>query len=164
MINVDWNVVATGLVAPAAVLAVKTLLDFSLSHYFVKYLHWLPVRGLFRERPPVLSGKWNQVWEAPESPNFPAVTDRQSQTKIRQFGKYLYAEFESKNRTYCIFATIKNSYITGEWYDKLDCHAYFGTLQLKITDARNLQGLYIGHSHRTSLVASGAWTWRKSTD
>ena len=49
--NFDLNVIATGLAAPCAVFIIKTLLDFSLSHYFVKYLHWIPVRGLFRERP-----------------------------------------------------------------------------------------------------------------
>lgn len=163
MINLDWNVIATGLIAPSAVLAVKTLLDFSLSHYIVKYFHWLPVRGLFRANPPKLSGNWEQSWEAPGSPNFPNPGDRKSHTKIKQFGHYIYAEFKSKDRTYCIFGIIKNSYITGEWYDRHDRHAYFGTLQLKITDTSQLHGLYIGHSHRTSLVASGEWRWSKTS-
>lgn len=161
MLDLDLNVIATGLAAPGAVLVVKTMLDFSLSHYFVKYLHWLPVRGIFRSSPPNISGKWEQLWEAPDSPNFVDVRDRHSYTSVKQFGKYIYAEFDSKGRVYCIFATIKNSYITGEWYDKSDHYAYFGTLQLKIVDMGNLQGLYIGHSHRTSLVASGGWNWKK---
>nr|WP_319528685.1 hypothetical protein [Pseudomonas laurentiana] len=158
---IDWNVIATGLIAPGAVLCIKTLLDFSLSHYFVKYFHWLPVRGFFRDRPPKLTGKWEQVWEAPGSPNFTEVVDRHSYTHIKQFGRYVYAEFDAKGRNYCVFGVVKNSYITGEWYDRDDNHAYFGTLQLKIIDASNLEGLYIGHSHRTSLVASGRWVWRR---
>ncbi|MBX8517769.1 hypothetical protein K5D69_24115 [Pseudomonas cichorii] len=162
MIHIDWNVVATGLIAPSAVLVVKTMLDFSLSHYFVKYLHWLPVRGFFREKPPKLAGKWEQFWEAPGSPNFVEKTDRHSYTSIKQFGRYIYAEFDAKGKGYCIFGVIKNSYITGEWYDRDDQHAYFGTVQLKITDASQLEGLYIGHSNRTSLVSSGAWTWRRA--
>ncbi|MDF0730017.1 hypothetical protein P0Y43_04645 [Pseudomonas entomophila] len=161
MVQIDWNVIATGLIAPSAVLVVKTMLDFSLSHYFVKYLYWLPVRGFFRDRPPKLSGKWEQVWEAPGSPNFSEKTDRHSYTSIKQFGRYIYAEFDAKGKSYCIFGVIKNSYITGEWYDRDDQHAYFGTLQLKVTDSAHLEGLYIGHSHRTSLVGSGAWTWNR---
>lgn len=159
--EIDLNVIATGLAAPCAVLIVKTLLDFRLSHYFVKYLHWLPVRGFFRERPPVISGKWEQAWEAPGSPSFKDIVDRHSYASVKQFGRYLYAEFDAKGRTYCIFATIKNTYVTGEWYDKGDQHAYFGSLQLKISDARNMTGLYIGHSQRTSLVASGDWRWKR---
>lgn len=160
--SIDLNVVATGLVAPCAVLVVKTLLDFSLSHCFVKYLHWLPVRGLFRERPPLITGKWEQIWEAPDSPGFKNITHRHSYTRIKQFGRYLYAEFDAKGRTYCIFATIKNSYITGEWYDQNDRHAYFGTLQLKIIDSDSMSGLYIGHSQRTGRVSSGEWSWSRS--
>lgn len=110
--NFDLNVIATGLAAPCAVFIIKTLLDFSLSHYFVKYLHWIPVRGLFRERPPAISGKWEQIWEAPDSPSFKDVADRHSYTDVKQFGKYLYAEFDAKGKTYCMFATIKNSYVT----------------------------------------------------
>ena len=159
--NIDLNVVATGLAAPCAVLIVKTLLDFSLSHYFVKYLHWIPVRGFFRDRPPALSGRWQQVWEAPDSPSFKEVKDRHSYTDIKQFGKYLYAEFDAKGKTYCMFGMIKNSYISGEWYDKSDRLAYFGALQLKIVDTGNLTGLYIGHSSRTSRVGCGDWNWNR---
>ncbi|WP_139831838.1 MULTISPECIES: hypothetical protein [unclassified Pseudomonas] len=160
--DIDLNVIATGLAAPSAILLVKTLLDFSLSHQIVKYLYWLPVRGFFREKPPKLAGKWEQTWTAPESQNFHEATDRHSYTTIRQFGKYIYAEFDSKGKSYCLFGIIKNSYITGEWYDKNDSHAYFGTLHLKITDVSNLTGLYIGHSSRTSHVGSGEWKWLRS--
>lgn len=86
----DLNVIATGLAAPVAVLIVKTLLDLSLARWFVKYFYWLPVRGLFRERPQDLSGKWEQIWEPGGSETFNNATDRHSYTHIKQFGRYVY--------------------------------------------------------------------------
>ena len=159
--NFDVNVILTGLAAPCAVLLVKTLLDFSLSHWFVKYLSWLPVRGVFRERYPALGGRWEQIWEAPHSPNFEEVSDRHSHTEIKQFGRYIYAEFYAKDRVYCLFGVIKGMYVTGEWYDKTDRQAYFGSFQVKIFGEREMDGLYVGHSRRTSTVESGAWKWKK---
>ena len=159
--NLDYNVIATGLAAPVAVLVVKTLLDFSLAHYFVKFFWWLPVRGLFRDHPMELSGKWEQVWGSGGSPNFIEATDRHSYTTIRQFGRYMYAEFDSKGRTYCLFGKIRGSYVIAEWYDREDKHAYFGAAQFRILDARTLEGLYIGHSRRTATVGQDTWNWLK---
>ncbi|MRV76777.1 hypothetical protein GJ700_34210 [Duganella sp. FT92W] len=105
--SLDYNVIATGLIAPVAVLIVKTLLDFSLAHYFVKYFWWLPVRGLFRDHPVDLSGKWEQEWGAAGSDKFQQITDRHSYSTIRQFGSYIYAEFDAKGEAYCLFGKIK---------------------------------------------------------
>jgi len=159
--GIDFNVVATGLAAPVAVLLIKTLLDLSLSHCFVKYFYWLPVRGLFRDNPQNLSGKWEQVWGAAGSESFHQITHRHSYTYIRQFGCYLYAEFESKGKTYCFFGRVKGSYVTAEWYDKGDKHAYFGMAQLRVSGSSVLEGMYVGHSHKTSLVGSDIWMWSK---
>lgn len=159
--NIDLNVIATGLAAPVAVLLVKTLLDFSLARCFVKYFYWLPVRGLFRDRPQDLSGKWEQTWEAGGSETFNNATDRHSYTYIRQFGCYVYAEFDSKGRKYCMFGKIQNGYVIGEWYDKANRYAYFGAMQLRIAGGNVLKGLYIGHSFRTSEVGHDKWNWQK---
>lgn len=161
IVNIDLNVIATGLAAPVAVLLVKTVLDFSLAHCFVKYFHWLPVRGLFRDHPQDLSGKWEQTWESGGSESFRNATDRHSYTNIKQFGRYVYAEFDSKGKAYCLFGRIRNGYVIGEWYDKADRYAYFGAMQLRIVGGEVLKGLYIGHSFRSGEVGNDAWNWHK---
>lgn len=159
--NLDLNVVATGLAAPVALVIVKAVLDFSLAHCFVKYFHWIPVRGLFRDHPQDLSGKWEQTWGPGGSADFSDATDRHSYTSIKQFGRYLYSEFESKGRTYCMFGRIRNGYVIGEWYDKADRYAYFGAMQMRVIGGAALKGLYIGHSFRTGEVRQDIWNWRK---
>lgn len=159
--TLDYNVIATGLAAPVAVLLAKTLLDFSLAHYLVKYLSWLPVRGLFREKPTNISGNWEQVWGPAGSHDFQLDIDRHAHTKIFQFGRYCYAEFYAKGVLYCLFGRIQNSYLIGDWYDKKDRHAYFGALQLRIVDSKTLEGKYIGHSRRKSVVQQDEWNWKK---
>lgn len=159
--NIDYNVIATGLLAPVAVLAIKTLLDFSLAHIFVKYFWWLPVRGLFREKPPKISGRWIQEWDASTSKNFITATDTQSATTIKQFGSYCLAEYNSKNVKYRLFGKIKNSYLVGECYDVKQKTAYFGSFQLRILDLSTLEGKYIGHSRQTCAVEEGDWNWRR---
>lgn len=112
--DIDYNVIATGLLAPIAVLAVKTLLDFSLAHIFVKYFSWVPLRGMFRDKLPKLKGEWEQIWGSAGSSDFEKDTDRHSHMELKQFSRYCYAEFTSKGVKYCLFGKIKNSYIVGE--------------------------------------------------
>lgn len=157
----DLNVIATGLAAPVAVLLVKTLLDFSLAHKFVKWFWWIPVRGLFRDSPTNLSGDWEQQWEPAGSPDFQTKTDRHSHFTLRQFGRYCYAEFYSKGVTYCLFGKIENAYLIGTWYDKNDKQAYFGAFQLRVLDGKTLEGKYVGHSRRTCSVQQDDWKWKK---
>lgn len=157
----DLNVIATGLAAPVAVLIARTLLDFSLAHVFVKWFWWVPVRGIFRDAPPSLSGNWEQRWEAAGSQDFVVDTDRHSHTTLRQFGRYCYAEYYSKGVLYCLFGKIQNSYLIGTWYDKQDKHAYFGAFQLRIVDGQTLEGKFVGHSKRNSLVQQDDWNWTK---
>lgn len=159
--SIDLNVIATGLAAPVAVLVVKTLLDFSLAHIFVKWFWWFPVRGIFRDAPPDLSGPWEQKWESAGSPDFQNETDRHSHTKLRQFGRYCYAEFYSKGILYCLFGKIESRYVIGSWYDKKDKHAYFGAFQLRVIDGETLEGKYVGHSRRTCVVQQDNWKWKK---
>lgn len=160
-VNFDINVIATGLAAPIAVLIVKVLLDFSLAHYWVKYFYWLPVRSIFRDLPQDISGKWEQSWEPGGSLHFQDPLARHSYTKLRQFGRYVYAEFDSKQKTYCMFGRIKGGYVIGEWHDQGDKHGYFGTFELRIVGSEAMEGLYVGHSHRTGLVGHDAWKWTK---
>lgn len=157
----DINTVVTGLAAPVAVLIVKTLLDFSLAHYWVKWFYWIPVRSIVRNLPQDISGKWEQRWESGGSLHFQDPLARHSYTELKQFCYYVYAEFDSKQKTYCMFGRIKGCYVIGEWYEKNNKHGYFGTFELRIVGSEALDGLYIGHSHRTSLVGQDAWKWEK---
>ena len=157
----DFNVIATGLAAPVVVLIVKTLLDFKLAQILVKFCWWVPVRGIFRDKPPNISGTWEQIWSAAGSDDFQKDVDRHSHSTVRQFGRYCYAEFYSKNIQYCLFGRIQNSFLIGEWYDKNDPHAYFGAFQLRIVDGKTLEGRYLGHSRRSSIVQQDEWIWKK---
>lgn len=157
----DYNVIATGLAAPVAVLLVKTLLDFSLAHAFVKWFWWLLVRSLFRDNPPNLSGNWEHLWGSAGSAGFAQEIDRHSHTDIRQFGRYCYGEFRSKDAHYCVFGRIKGDYWLGDWYDTRDKKAYFGTFQLLIVDSKKMEGKYIGHSRHKRIVQESSWNWTK---
>jgi len=159
--SLDWTAIATGLAAPVAVLLVKNLLDLSLGQKLVKWFHWVPVRGIFRDRPPDLSGKWEQIWGAGGSEAYANDMDRHSYTKVRQFGRYVYAEFDSRGDGYAFFGKIRGQYIIGEWCDRADPNAYFGAAQLRIISSREMEGCYLGHSKRTSLVGSDRWDWKK---
>ncbi len=161
-VTLDWNVIATGLAAPVAVLIVKTLLDFSLAHYFVQWFSWIPTRGLFRHKYPNLKGQWEQIWGAANSEDFKEEIDRHSYTEIKQFGSFCYAEIKSKGVTYAVFGQIRNSYLFGEWYDKDDKYAYYGAFQLRIVDSNLLEGKFVGHSKKTCEVKQDSWIWNKA--
>ena len=157
----DYNVIATGLLAPLLLLALRFLLDLSMAQFFVKYFWWLPVRTLFRDNPIDLGGVWEQQWGAAGSEDFAREIDRHSYTTLRQLGRYCYAEFYSKGVEYALFGYIKNGYLTGSWYDRTDKYSYFGTFQFKIVDSRELNGRFLGHSKRSSEVQQDVWVWIK---
>lgn len=159
--SLDLNVIVTGLAAPVAVLLVKTLLDFSLAHIFVKYIGRIPVRCIFRDKPPDLSGPWEQLWGSAGSETFQNDIDRHSHTEVAQFGRYCYAELYSKGILYCMFGKIEGAYLIGTWYDKKDKHAYFGAFQFRIVDSNTLEGKYVGHSRRTGVVQQDDWNWKR---
>ncbi|MGI8465682.1 hypothetical protein [Pectobacterium punjabense] len=158
----DWNVITTGLIAPIAVLCVKTLLDMKLIRLFVKYFHWIPVRGMFRSNPINISGEWEQTWDSNDSINFPESVDRHSRTFIYQFGAYCYAEFTSKSDSYVLFGEIVGDFLVGEWYEKHDKKGYFGAVQLEIIDSNTMNGRWIGHSKTKHEVKGGIWRWKKN--
>ncbi len=159
--NIDWNVIATGLLAPVAVLIVKTILDFKLAPLFVKYFSWIPVRGIFRSKPINIAGKWEQIWASAGSEGFSESSERHSHPVIRQFGSYCYTEFESKSKTYVVFGKIVNDYFVGDWFDQNDTRGYFGAFQLQIIDDKNMKGRWIGHSKTRYEVKGDEWVWNK---
>jgi len=163
--NVDFNViitgVATGILAPIAILVVKTLLDFKLAPFFVKYFSWIPVRSMFRNNPDNISGQWEQTWDPADSENFADQNSRHGNTTIRQFGTYCYCEFPAKGVTYVIFGRVVNDYFVGDWYDKSDAHGYFGAFQLQIVNSKLMKGKWIGHSKTKHEVRCDEWKWNK---
>jgi hypothetical protein len=159
--GIDWNVIATGLLAPVAVLIVKTILDFKLAPLLVKYFWWFPVRGIFRSKPINIAGKWEQIWESADSLGFSEISERHSYPVIRQFGSYCYTEFESKSKTYVVFGKIVNDNFVGDWFDKTDINGYFGAFQLQIIDTKTMKGLWVGHSKIKHEVKGDEWLWNK---
>jgi hypothetical protein len=160
---IDWNVVATGIAAPVAVVLAKTLLDFNLARGLVKYLGVIPFRGIFRDKPPKLAGTWGHAWGSAGSTDFEAPADRTHITKLRQFGRYVYGEFEAKGVTYNLLGRIQSGYLVGDWKDSKDELAYFGSFQLRILDGRTMRGKYVGHSKAKGVVQGDDWHWTKST-
>lgn len=153
--------VVLSLIAFAAGLVAKTLLDFNIAPFFVKWLWWVPVRNIFRERPVALAGRWEQTWEAGASKNFLDPKDRHAHPILRQFGSYCYAQFFSKGVEYCLFGRLNGSYLVGQWYAKKDPLGYFGAFQLRVVDSTTMEGKWIGHSKESTQIRGDTWTWKK---
>lgn len=140
----------------------RFLLELRLAHVLIKYVSWLPIRSLTREKPISIRGKWHQSWKNEEtSKNFEEEADRTSTTTVKQFGQYCYAEFYSGGRVYVMFGRINGTTLIGEWYDRKMETGYFGAFQLNINDDQNMTGKWIGHSKNTTLIRSSDWKWKK---
>lgn len=159
--TIDWGYIATGTIGFAIGLLLKTLLDFDLAIFIIRYLYWLPVRWLFRSTPNNVSGLWEQVWDFNSSSNFPKEIDRHSNVNFRQFGKYFYGEFHSKGKTYSMKGQIKSDFLYGDWFDKNDELGYFGAFELRFVDSTKLVGKWIGHSKSSHDIYGDIWTWNK---
>ncbi|WP_425666217.1 hypothetical protein ACPUEJ_00430 [Vibrio tubiashii] len=157
-ITIDLNLIFNTCLAFVLALSIKVLLDLKLAVYAVKYLHFLPVRSLFRENPPKISGKWTQSWNV-ESKNFLGAPE--SSTLVRQFGKYCYSEFGAGDSTYVLFGRLDRDQLIGEWFDKKDSLGYSGSLHLIVHSSTEMQGMWIGNSKTIVKVKSGTWTWKK---
>ena len=159
----DLNLIFNTTIAFLLALSLKLLLDFRLAVYAVKYLHFLPVRSLFRENPPILKGNWYQKWNV-ESDAFSQPDSTSSLSKIKQFGSYCYSEFESGSNTYVLFSKIDRDQVIGEWFDKKDPLGYSGSLHLIIHSSSRMEGMWIGNSKSVVKVKSGTWSWEKKVD
>lgn len=162
-ITLDFNLIFNTCIALTLALSLKVLLDMKLAVYAVKYLHFLPVRSLFRENPPKLNGSWQQSWGV-ESENFADSDTTISLSKMQQFGKYCYAEFYSGSSIYVLFAKLNRDQLIGEWFDKNDPLGYSGSLHLIIQSSTKMEGMWIGNSKSIVKVKSGEWVWDKKID
>lgn len=161
LLNINWPSVFTGAATFILILIIKILLDFRITHWWIKYFHWLPVRTFFRTKPIVLSGKWEESWELTDTKSFEDPTKRHSHPDIKQLGHYCYAEFIADGITYGVFGTIMNDYFIGEWYDVTDRIGYFGTFHLLIKDKKNMTGKWLGHSKSFHGIREGNWNWKR---
>ena len=159
--SVDWAHVTTGVVALIAGVILRTLFDLQLARVLVQYLSFIPTRWLFRHREHGLAGQWEHTWDSGGSVQFGDVRDRHSHPKIRQFGSYCYAEFLSKGKWYYFFGKISGDHMVGDWADLRDTSGYFGAFQLRIVDADNLRGVWMGHSKTSVDIRSDNSTWKR---
>ena len=158
---INWESVLTGSLTFIIILAIKLILDFKIAHWWIKYLWWIPLRNYFRTKPISISGNWEENWELQSSERFKEDTKRHSHPRIKQQGKYCYAEFIADGKTYGVFGTIMNDYFIGEWYDVDDPIGYFGTFHLQIENSNNMSGKWLGHSKSFHGVRQGEWKWKK---
>lgn len=159
-ISLDLNSIFNTSIALLLALVIRMLLDLKVGVFSVKYLHFIPVRSIFRINPPIIKGQWEQIWDV-ESLNFPKKSKRKSSTKIKQLGNYCYCEFESEEKIYVLFGKIDREQLIGEWFDKNDVLGYSGSFHLIIKNGVQMDGLWIGNSKSIVQVKSGNWSWKK---
>jgi len=159
----DPNCISLSVISFIIGLVIKTMLDLEKSESLIKFLSYIPVRGIYRQKYLNISGLWKQEWKT-DSKNFEFTSERASQAKIYQFHRYFYGEFMSKNKTYIMFGILKINYLVGRWYDKEDALGYFGSFELEATNSSKLDGMWIGHSKEEHQVKGGDWNWEKEKD
>ncbi len=159
--NLDIKSIIIGICAFCILLMLKTLLDFRIAHFIVKYFYWVPLRNYFRTKPININGKWEQAWESAGSLNFQSQTDRHSHPTIRQMGTYCYCEIISKSKVYVVFGQVIDNYFVGNWYDKKDPKGYFGAFQLECINSSKMIGKWLGHSKIKHEIQGDNWTWKK---
>lgn len=143
---IDWSAVGTGAISFVVILILKSLLDLKMALISVKYLSFLPVRNIFREKPPKLGGNWEIIWGSGGSERYSAEIDRHGHPDIKQLGSYIYFEFYSQKIKYSFFGRIQSGYTVGDWFDTSDKNGYFGVFQFEIVSSKELRGSWLGHS------------------
>lgn len=141
---------------------VKLVLDLNLAPILVKWLSYINLvsRTIFRKIPPSLSGSWQVYWES-DSEDFKDSNDRTKTAKIYQFCNYIFCEYEAGERKYCFFGKSKNTYLTGNYWDKNDPLGYHGAFQLKIINSENMVGRWAGHSNKNNEINTNTYIWEK---
>jgi len=141
---------------------VKLVLDLNLAPILVKRLSYINLasRTIFRSIPPSLSGSWEVYW-ASDSVDFSDSSDRKKKAEIYQFGNYTFCEYEANERIYCFFGRSKNTYLTGNYWDKKDSLGYHGAFQLKIVSSEKMVGRWAGHSNKSIEINTDTYIWKK---
>ncbi|HHF2860020.1 hypothetical protein [Vibrio parahaemolyticus] len=158
----NYMSLASGVLIFVAGIVVKLILDLNLAPRLVKWLSYINLasRTIFRSMPPSLSGDWEVYWES-SSEDFSDSSDRKKNAKIYQFGNYTFCEYEAKERVYCFFGKSKNTYLTGNYWDKKDPLGYHGAFQLKIINSEQMIGRWAGHSNKGIAINTDTYIWKK---
>lgn len=141
----------------------KTILDFNLGYFIVKYFHKIPVRWLFRMKTLDISGEWIQLWENNLDNKYTDKAGRQSSLTLKQFGKYIYGEFRVNNdEEYFVFGEIIGKNIIGKWGERKNELGFFGSYELRIIDSKNIDGIWLGHSNsQPNIINHNKWSWTR---
>jgi hypothetical protein len=158
----DYQIL-TPLIPFALGIILKTILDFNLAIFVVKYFYWIPVRWLFRTKPVEIHGEWKQKWDFNISEKYQDKSGRQSSLTLNQFGKYIYGEFRANNdEEYFVFGEIIGRTIIGKWGDKKNPLGYYGAYELRIIDMNKIDGIWLGHSNpQPHIINHNKWTWER---
>lgn len=171
---------------PTLLFVLNCLLDLDIGRVLVKHLNFINfivARATFRDRPISISGTWEQTWELDIKKSTSTSEEEKKKydngilkspsiTKIKQLGRFCYAEFtdnsKTKEETYIFWGKIEGQYVYGQWYNKATDRknnlGYFGSFQLKIKSADEMSGLWIGHSENDSKINTGVWSWKKQNE
>jgi hypothetical protein len=143
-------------------IVVKLVLDLNCAPILVKWLSYINLasRAIFRSIPPSLSGNWEVYW-ASNSEDFSNSLDRKKKAKIYQFANYTFCEYEAGGSVYCFFGRSKNTYLTGNYWDKKDSLGYHGAFQLKIINSGKMVGRWAGHSNKGIEINTDTYIWEK---
>lgn len=141
----------------------KTLLDFNLALFVVKYFHKIPMRPIFRMKVYDISGKWKQMWDYDNPKKYASEEARKSSVTIKQFGKYCYGEFRASNdEEYYMFGEVIGRNIIGKWADRTNELGYFGSFELRIINNVKMEGIWLGHSNETpEKINAYKWEWAR---
>lgn len=160
----EFNIMSlvSGVLIFIAGVLVKLILDLNLAPILVKWLSYINVvsRAIFRKLPPSLSGGWHIYWES-DSEDFKDSDGRTRTAEIYQFSNYTFCEYEAGGRTYCFFGKCKNTYLTGNYWDKKDPLGYHGAFQLKIINSEKMVGRWAGHSNKNNEINTNTYIWEK---
>ena len=159
---INWPSLTLGASPLIAGLVLRFLLDMHIWPGLVKALNWIPVRGVFRSKPPDLRGDWDVFWEA-NTVNFPSERDRHQTATIYQLDGYCYASYYAKQQRYCMIGKIDGSFLTGIWYNIKDPNSYRGSFQLRIVSQRKLTGRWLGFSTSSLEINTGIYDWSKQS-
>lgn len=138
----------------------RQILEWKVAPHLVKYLSFLPTRGVELTKHIKISGRWDHIYKTENYNGAHSKVNNKSK-KIYQFSKYVYSEFMADNEEYFLLGEVEGYSVTGIWRSKRDL-SYHGSFQLLIFDKANMEGRWIGFSKKENRVRYGAWEWTKS--
>jgi hypothetical protein len=162
--KIEWSHIFSASIGYLLVIIVRWFVDFNMGPFFVKRLFWVPTRTFFRANHYDVSGTWEHEWHFPNAASSHTnPLERKSLLVVKQFGNFVYGEFSSASINYALFGKIKEgNFIIGDWYDPKDKLGYYGIFQLRIIDKSTIEGKWMGHSKKTTVINTDKWEWSRA--